>query len=142
MVISWKRFRTLSKLWENAKRYSWNLFKIKTKWVISYNLKNLANFSIKSSRIFIKDFFCKYLKIKIEDTVHTIAQANISKGQWIPHITLDKFMIITKGKKKNHIFLKPVKKRETKKAKLTLAWSEGKDASGKCDNISFQVVCR
>lgn len=68
---------------------------------------------------------------------HTTLPAMISKGQCTPAIILLIFMITTQGKKAQKTFLYPVKNSAIKNATETLAWSEGKLASGICSKRSF-----
>jgi hypothetical protein len=65
--------------------------------------------------------------------------AKISNGQWTHKITLEIIIKITEIKKINQVFVYFAKNKETRKATLTAAWSEGKLASGICSKISFQA---
>jgi hypothetical protein len=77
------------------------------------------------------------LKLKRLHNIHTIVHAIISNGQCTHTITLDMFISITKGRNQYPIFLYQAKNNQVRKATLTVAWSEGKLASGMCFNMSF-----
>jgi hypothetical protein len=70
------------------------------------------------------------LKTKKLEKIHTRLQAIISKGQCTHNITLESNISTINGVNIIHVFLNHDKNKLMRKATDTVAWSEGKDASG------------
>jgi len=96
-------------------------------------------FIIRLFNLFTSFDFLNNLKLIKAQIIQTILQTNISSGQWTHAIILETHINNTKGKNHQKVFLYSNKYNHVKKAKLTVAWSEGKDASGICFNNNFHT---
>ena len=80
------------------------------------------------------------MKTKIDDKIQIIAHAIMSNSQCTHQATLEKFIIITKTLKIYPTFLYQERNNQARKANETVAWSEGKLASGICSRIGFIML--
>lgn len=104
-----------------------------------YNFKYFIIFIIIKFVLSIIFNFDKYLNAIKLDIIHIRVQTIISKGQWTQRIILEINIEITNIVKINQVFLYQAKNNHDKKAIDTVAWSDGKDASGICSRSNFHT---